>query len=60
MGHLITDNILAIYETFYTMHIGMRRRKGFMAIKLDRSKAYDRVEWRFLEEVMECMGFEQR
>ncbi|CAM8963080.1 unnamed protein product [Rhodiola kirilowii] len=28
-----------------------------MSIKLDMSKAYDRIEWRFLEKMMAAMGF---
>ena len=54
------DNILAAYETLHTMHTGMRGKKGFMAIKLDMSKTYDMVEWRFLEGVMRQMGFDER
>jgi hypothetical protein len=56
-GRLITDNILAAYETLHTMSLGMGGKKGFMVIKSDMSKAYDMVEWRFLEEAMRRMGF---
>jgi hypothetical protein len=59
-GRLITDNILAAYETMHTMHTGMWSKVGFMGIKLDMSKAYDRVEWGFLEAVMAKMGFPDR
>jgi hypothetical protein len=59
-GRLITDNIIAAYETMHTMHTRMWSKVGFMGIKLDMSKAYDRVEWGFLEVVMAKMGFPAR
>ena len=59
-GRLITDNVLAAYETLHTMHTRMWGKVGNMAVKLDMSKAYDRVEWNFLEYVMNRMGFENR
>jgi hypothetical protein len=57
---LTINNILVAYETFHTMHSCMWGKQGFMAMKLDMSKAYDRVEWRFLEAIMEIMGFESQ
>ncbi|XP_062166905.1 uncharacterized protein LOC133873189 [Alnus glutinosa] len=56
-GRLITDNIIAAYETMHTMQTRMWSKTGYMGIKLDMSKAFDRVEWSFLEAVMHKLGF---
>ena len=49
---LIIDNILAAYETLHTMHTRLSSKKGYMTVELDMRKAYDRVEWKFLETMM--------
>ena len=54
---LITDNILVGFETFHSMKNYKSGDNGFMALKLDMSKAYDLVEWSFLEILMRKMGF---
>jgi hypothetical protein len=59
-GRHITDNILIAYKTLHTMNFNMTGKHGFMALKLDMNKAYDRVEWSFLEGVMCRLGFGQR
>ena len=54
---MITDNVLVAYKTLHTMHSRKKGKKGFLALKLDINKAYDQVEWHFLQSIMEKMGF---
>ena len=58
-SRLISDNIQVTFESLHSMqkHVG---KEDYMAIKLDMSKAYDRVEWLYLESVIRCVGFIDR
>ena len=53
----ILDNILVAFEFLHQMKTQKSKKANFMTLKLDINKAYDRVEWRFLTEIMRKMGF---
>ncbi|CAL8120220.1 unnamed protein product [Prunus armeniaca] len=59
-SRLITDNIIAAFESIHAI----QRRGGSalkkMVLKLDMSKAYDIVEWNFLSCMMRKLGFNNR
>lgn len=46
-GRMISDNTLVTSEVAHFMHNLRRKTEGFFALKLDISKAYDRLEWTF-------------
>jgi hypothetical protein len=45
------------FECIHSIQTGSTARKNFCAYKLDMAKAYDRVDWRFLEGVLAKLGF---
>ncbi|XP_024162452.1 uncharacterized protein LOC112169623 [Rosa chinensis] len=56
-GRLITDNILVANEVAHFVHNKRQGQDGYMALNLDLSKAYDRMEWTFLRKLLLRFGF---
>ena len=59
-GKLISDNVLVAFETLHYLKRKTQGKLGYMALKLDMSKAYDKVEWEFLEKTMQHLGLGDR
>jgi retron-type reverse transcriptase len=54
-GRFILDGILALHEIVHELKT---KKLGGILLKLDFEKAYDRVNWDFLLEVLRCKGFD--
>ena len=52
----IIDNTTVAFEMLHRIRNKRKRKTGHMAVKLDISKAYDRVEWEFLRRIMLKIG----
>ncbi|KAM2896759.1 hypothetical protein COP2_006481 [Malus domestica] len=56
-GRQIQDNILVVHEILHSLNHQQNGEEKCVAMKLDMAKAYDRVEWSFLLEMMSALGF---
>ncbi|KAL5556485.1 hypothetical protein UlMin_038721 [Ulmus minor] len=56
-GRLISDNAIIGFECLHALKRRRSKKKGFLALKLDMAKDYDRVEWSFIWGAMKKLGF---
>ncbi|CAN1814975.1 Putative ribonuclease H protein At1g65750 [Linum perenne] len=59
-GRSITDNVLVAFESLHHMKRIQNAKHGEMAVKIDISKAYDRVAWDYMEAVLQKLGFSDK
>jgi hypothetical protein len=59
-GRMITDNALIAFECLHAIRNGNNNSKEFGALKLDLSKAYDRVDWGYLKGILGRLGFHSK
>ena len=56
----ITDNILISTEIIHFLKRKRKGKSGVATLKIDMSKAYDRIEWDFLKSMMLKLGFDAK
>ncbi|KAL5821597.1 hypothetical protein ACOSQ3_023479 [Xanthoceras sorbifolium] len=56
-GRLIKDNAIVGFECIHSIRRRLKGKKRWMTLKLDMSKAYDRIKWPFLRAMMLKLGF---
>jgi hypothetical protein len=57
-GRRIVGNVLIAFECLHAITNRNNKCRKFRAYKLDLTKAYDRVDWGFLEGVLKQLGFQ--
>lgn len=56
LGRLISDNMIIAYECMHAVWT-RKCKKTLFVVKLDMAKAYDRVEWVFMEQMLDHFDF---
>ena len=59
-GRAISDNVLITQEVLHYLKTSDAQKRCSMAVKTDMSKAYDRLEWDFIQLVLRRLGFHQK
>jgi hypothetical protein len=52
-GRNIMEGVVVLHETIHELH---RKKKDGVILKLDFEKAYDKVKWPFLQQVLRMKG----
>lgn len=58
-GRLISDNVMISYQVMHYLKRKRRDKEGYMVLKLDMSKAFDRIEWEDLRAILLKLGFNE-
>jgi hypothetical protein len=59
-GRSILDNAMIAMEVIHALKRRTRGNKGELALKIDISKAYDKVDWGFLKGMLRRLGFSHK
>lgn len=56
-GRSITDNVLIAHEVLRYIRRHKKGKTGWASIKIDLQKAYDKISWEFLQDLLSFMNF---
>jgi hypothetical protein len=53
-GHNIMEGVIVLHETLHEMH---RKKQSGVIPKIDFEKAYDKLNWNFIQHTLRMKGF---